>query len=54
MASSDVVDLTIDELAQLLDPPITREQLAALIGALGIRPVGQRRRPRKGRPALMR
>jgi hypothetical protein len=48
---SDVVGLTIDEAASLLDPPITRHQLAGLIEALGMRPVGTRHLPRKGRPA---
>jgi hypothetical protein len=52
MASSDGVDFTVDEAASWLDPPISRDQLAALIAALGIRPVGKRRRPGKGRPAL--
>jgi len=46
------VALTIDEAIMVLDPPITDRQLAALIAALGIRPVGKRREPRRGRPRL--
>jgi hypothetical protein len=44
------VALTVDEAVLVLDPPITCDQLAALIAALGIRPVGRRHQPRKGRP----
>jgi hypothetical protein len=51
LASSEVA-FTIDEAATFLDPPITRDQLAGLIAALGIRPVGKRRQPGRGRPAL--
>ena len=46
------VALTIDEAATVLAPPITRRQLADLIAALHIRPVGKRPQPRRGRPAL--
>jgi hypothetical protein len=46
------VALTVDEAVLVLDPPITRDQLAGLIAALGIRPVGKRQQPRKGRPCL--
>ncbi len=47
-----VLGLTIDELASLLNPPMTHRQLADLIAALRIQPIGKRRQPRKGRPAL--
>jgi hypothetical protein len=50
--SAPGVALTIDEVVTLLDPPMTRTQLAGLITALGIRPAGKRLVPRKGRPAL--
>lgn len=46
------VAFTIDEAIMVLDPPITYRQLAALIAALGIRPVGKRREPKRGRPRL--
>ena len=46
------VALTVDEVVQVLDPPITCDQLAGLIAALGIRPVGKRQQPRRGRPRL--
>ncbi|HWG64236.1 MAG TPA: hypothetical protein VG253_21310 [Streptosporangiaceae bacterium] len=51
MASSEA-DLTIDELASILDPPMTRDQLAELIATLHIQPVGKRKRVARGRPAL--
>lgn len=43
--------LTIREAAAWLDPPITEEQLAALIHVAGVQPVGKRRLGRRGRPA---
>ncbi len=52
MASSEVVGLTIDEALTVLNPPMTHRQLAGLIAALHIRPVGKRPQPRRGRPAL--
>ena len=42
MASRELA-LTIDEAVLVLNPPITCQQLASLIAALGIRPVGKRR-----------
>jgi hypothetical protein len=51
MTSSEVA-LTIDEVITLLDPPISRRQLADLIAALHIQPVGNRWRSGRGRPAL--
>jgi hypothetical protein len=51
MASYEVA-LTIDEAVTVLDPSITRRQLADLIAALHIRPVGKRLQPTRGRPAL--
>jgi hypothetical protein len=47
---NDVCDLTVDDAAAWLDPPIGRAVLAALITDLRIRPTGTRRRA-KGRPA---
>lgn len=41
---------TLDEAAQLLDPPMTVEQVRALVVAAGIPSVGYRR-GRRGRPA---
>jgi predicted ArsR family transcriptional regulator len=52
MTSPEAAALTIDEMATLLDPPMTRRQLADLIAALDIRPVGKRQKPGRGRPAL--
>jgi len=46
------VALTVDEAVLVLDPPITCDQLAGLIAALGIRPVGKRQQPKRGRPRL--
>ncbi|MBA9002025.1 hypothetical protein [Thermomonospora cellulosilytica] len=42
---------TAEDAARLLDPPMTVDQVRALIKAAGIRPVGQRRTGRRGRPA---
>jgi hypothetical protein len=41
---------TLDEAAVLLDPPVTAEQLRLFIQAAQIRPAGQRRTGRRGRP----
>jgi hypothetical protein len=46
------VALTVDEAVLVLDPPITCDQLAGLIAALSIRPVGKRQQPKRGRPRL--
>jgi hypothetical protein len=51
MASYKVA-FTIDEAVTVLDPPMTHRQLADLIAALRIRPVGKRPQPRRGRPTL--
>jgi hypothetical protein len=51
MASRELA-LTIDEAVLVLNPPITCQQLASLIAALDIRPVGKRREHRRGRPRL--
>ncbi|GAA2092381.1 hypothetical protein [Actinomadura alba] len=42
---------TVEDAAHLLDPPMTVEQVRALITAAGIRPAGHRRTGRPGRPA---
>jgi len=42
---------TIEDAAALLDPPMTADEVRALIHAARIRPVGQRRTGRRGRPA---
>lgn len=41
---------TIEEAAALLDPPITTEELRALVTAARTHPRGQRRTGRRGRP----
>lgn len=42
---------TVEDAAALLDPPMTADQVRALIKAAAIQPVGQRRTGRRGRPA---
>lgn len=42
---------TLDDAAQLLDPPITPDELRALIVAARLQPTGIRRTGRRGRPA---
>lgn len=49
---SSEVDFTIDDAASVLNPPMTRLQLAGLITALNIQPLGKRHRRTRGRPAL--
>jgi hypothetical protein len=44
--------LTVHEAVTVLDPPMTHDQLAGLIAALGIRPVGKRPQSGLGRPRL--
>lgn len=44
--------LTVDEAVQVLDPPISRPKLKALIEATGLPSRGTRRRLGPGRPAL--
>ena len=44
--------LTIREAATWLDPPITEEQIAALIRVAGVKSTGQRRTGKRGRPEL--
>src|SRR5258708_34746635 len=48
------VAVTIDEAILTFAPPLrlSYDQLAGLIAALGIRPVGKRQEPRRGRPRL--
>jgi hypothetical protein len=43
--------LTLAEASQVLDPPMTEQQLRAIIGALGWQPAGTRPSGRRGRPA---
>jgi hypothetical protein len=43
--------LTIAELEELLDPPMSRSQLFHLVRALELNPCGERRSGRPGRPA---
>lgn len=43
--------LTLSELADLLDPPVTARQLFHLVRALGLKPVEHRRTGQPGRPA---
>jgi hypothetical protein len=42
---------TLEEAAQLLDPPMSVEQLRHLVQAAGLQPAGARRTGRRGRPA---
>ena len=43
--------LTLTELAELLDPPVTARQLYHLVRAIGLAPCGYRRTGQPGRPA---
>lgn len=40
---------TVDDAAQLLDPPMSSDQVKALITACALLPVGERRTGRRGR-----
>lgn len=42
--------MTLDELVDLLDPPMTVYQVKALIVAIRLRPCGRRVNGRRGRP----
>lgn len=42
---------TAEDAAAILDPPMSVEQVRALIRACGLRPVGTRHTGRRGRPA---
>ena len=44
------VALTLDEAAQVLQPPVAARQLRAVVHALGMQPAGTRRNGRRGRP----
>jgi hypothetical protein len=44
------VTLTLAEAAMVLDPPVTEQQLRAMVSALGWQPHGARRTGRAGRP----
>ena len=46
------VTLTLAEAAQVLDPPMTEQQLRAIVRALGWQAEGRRHTGRAGRPAL--
>ena len=41
---------TVEEACQILDPPMTEQQLAGLIAILGRQPDGKRFTGRRGRP----
>jgi hypothetical protein len=45
------VTLTLAEAAQVLDPPMTEQQLRQIVRALGWEPGGYRHSGRSGRPA---
>lgn len=45
--------LTLAELADLLDPPVTADQLWHLVCYTGLRPCGRRITGRPGRPAAL-
>lgn len=52
MAAERRTLLTLDEAVKLLDPPVDRAQLKALVEATGLQPGGTRRKLGPGRPAL--
>lgn len=45
--------LTVKELADLLDPPLTPQQVIHMICLLGLKPCGYRRSGQRGRPAAL-
>ena len=45
-----MASLTLRELTDLLDPPMTATQVKALIEAIRLRPCGRRVNGRRGRP----
>ena len=45
-----MASLTLKELADLLDPPMTVTQVKGLIAAIKLRPCGRRVNGRRGRP----
>lgn len=45
--------LTVAELADLLDPPVTAEQVYHMVAAIGLKPCGRRRSGRRGRPRAL-
>ena len=45
--------LTVKELADLLDPPLTAEQIWHLVCLAGLQPCGYRRSGKRGRPAAL-
>ena len=47
-----MASLTLDELTDLLDPPMTVEEVKALITFIRLRPCGRRINGRRGRPVL--
>jgi hypothetical protein len=49
-AMPTTVTLTLAEAAQVLDPPMTEQQLRAIVTALGWQPDGHRHTGRAGRP----
>jgi hypothetical protein len=46
----ETVALTLAEASQVLDPPMTEQQLRAIVTALGWKPAGNRHTGRRGRP----
>jgi hypothetical protein len=50
-AMPTAVTLTLAEAVAVLDPPMTEQQLRAIVTALGWEPAGQRHTGRAGRPA---
>lgn len=47
------VGLTVSELAELLDPPVTPVQVWHLVCYTGLKPCGYRRSGQRGRPAAL-
>lgn len=52
-SSNGHVGLTVKELALLLDPPMSAEQIWHLVCLAGLKPCGYRRSGQRGRPAAL-
>lgn len=50
MIDQSCVALTLPELAAVLDPPMTEDQLRSVVALLGLRAAGVRRTGTRGRP----
>ena len=45
--------LTVHELADLLDPPVTTRQVKCIVAIIGLKPCGYRHTGHPGRPAAL-